>query len=54
MKDLFYFIKIAMGIILIILFLDFICFAMWQMSGQTPTGDMYFGKITNTILTKGL
>ena len=46
MKTLNYIINI----IAIVLVIDFVCAVGWAMSGQFPTGDLYFGVITTNLL----
>jgi hypothetical protein len=38
------------NIIAIVLVIDFVCAVGWAMSGQTPTGNLYFGAITTNLL----
>jgi len=42
--------KIAGGVLLAILAVDFFCFMAWILSGQTPTDGFYFGAITANII----
>ena len=43
-------INYIINIIAIVLVIDFVCTVGWAMSGQFPTGDLYFGVITTNLL----
>lgn len=43
-------INYIINIIAIVLVIDFICAIGWAMSGQFPTGGLYFGIITTNLL----
>lgn len=47
MKTIFNYILYVIAIVLVI---DFACAFGWATSGQTPSGDMYFGIITTKLL----
>lgn len=40
----------TLNIIAVVLVIDFVCAVGWAMSGQFPTGDLYFGVITTNLL----
>jgi len=41
---------IVLGIVAIVLAIDFICFWIWILSGQIPVGSFYLGAITAHII----